>query len=223
MSRPAGATVVVVLAAGAGRRLGGVPKALVRLGERTVLDRVLAASAAHADAGVWIVLGHHAEAIIDALPRPCASAGPWHTLRLADPGDDTAPSLHAALAALPAGVGRVVVLLADQPLIEADDLRAALDAFDRRPAGIHVLVPHWQGQPGHPVVLDATALAALRARGHGGVKAWRRDHPAAVLPWDAPNDHPTVDIDTVEDVARVAERLGALAWALPDAPRSHRA
>jgi len=220
MIRPAGPTAVVVLAAGAGRRLGGRPKTLVRLGQATVLQRVLASAGPHADAGVWVVLGHHAAAIAAALPTEARRAGlsaSAHTLPLPDPGDDTAPSLHAALAALPGTVQRVAVLLADQPLLTSEDLGAALAAFDARPPGAHALVPRWRGEPGHPVVLDAAAVDSLRQRGSGGVKAWRREHPGVAFDWDAPNDHGSVDLDTVDDVQRVAAQLGGLAWALPDA------
>lgn len=66
------ATVALVLAAGAGQRLGGVPKCLIRLGGQTLLQRLLDALAEAGVNDVRLVLGHHAAAIaahVGTLPE----------------------------------------------------------------------------------------------------------------------------------------------------------
>jgi CTP:molybdopterin cytidylyltransferase MocA len=116
------------------------------------------------------------------------------------PQEDTASSLRVGLAALPSGLQQVVVLLADQPLIDADDVRAALQAYAQRAPGIQVQVPQVQGQPGHPVILDAAVCAQLLGPDAPSLRQWRAEHPQAVRLWDVNNPHYTFDLDTPQDL-----------------------
>lgn len=213
---------VVLLAAGAGTRLGGVPKCLIHQGGHTLLARTLGhlqtlASAPALTIDSVLVLGHHAPAIEAALPTALAQAGlPPSALRCVHnpaPGDEPADSLRLGLAALPAEVTTVMVLLADQPWLDAHDLRETLLAFQQRPAGTTALVPMVDGEPGHPVVLEAGLAQVLRATG-ASLRQWRRTQPATVYAWPAPNRHPVDDLDTPADLGRLRARTGQ-AWELP--------
>ena len=116
---------------------------------------------------------------------------------------------------------RVLVLLGDQPLLNAADMQAALDAFEVRERGQHALVPVVRGQPGHPVVLSAHACALLRGRPAGGLRAWRAENPHAVALWASPNPHYVRDLDVPDDLIRLAEDTGLRVQAPPqDPPRS---
>ncbi|MEU2513896.1 NTP transferase domain-containing protein [Streptomyces syringium] len=102
----------VVLAGGAARRLGGVDKPAVRVGGRTLLDRVLGACA---DAGETVVVG----------PRlPTARSVRW--AREEPPGGGPLAALAAGLkhTAAPA----TLVVSADLPFLRADTVRALLAA-----------------------------------------------------------------------------------------------
>jgi molybdopterin-guanine dinucleotide biosynthesis protein A len=105
----------IVLAGGAGRRLGGVDKAGVVLGGRTLLDRALAAVAGAAHV---VVVG----------PERAADGVVW--TREDPPGGGPVAGLAAGLAAV-ADVDFVAVLAVDQPGVTAstvDRLRAAVGA-----------------------------------------------------------------------------------------------
>ena len=124
------------------------------------------------------------------------------------PQDDPASSLHLGLRTLDGDVHAVMVLLADQPLINAADIGAVLDAFQRRPPGAQVLLPMVHGVPGHPVVFDAAVRADLLAGTGTGLRQWCAAHPQATLPRLVDNPHHTRDLDTPEDVEALERETG---------------
>lgn len=103
----------VVLAGGAARRLGGEDKPGVRVGGRTLLDRVLAACA---DATRTVVV---------AGPRPTARPVEW--AREDPPGGGPLAALDAGLRLTEAP--HVLVLSADVPFLEEKTVRRLLDTL----------------------------------------------------------------------------------------------
>ncbi|HEX2048242.1 MAG TPA: NTP transferase domain-containing protein [Acidimicrobiales bacterium] len=100
----------VVLAGGAGRRLGGVDKALLRVGGVTLLDRVLSAARPVCDS--LVVVGPSRPVDVRFVREP-------------EPGGGPVPAVRAGLAALP-GSDIVLVLAADLPFLGSDHLRLLL-------------------------------------------------------------------------------------------------
>ncbi|WP_404299499.1 NTP transferase domain-containing protein [Alicycliphilus denitrificans] len=210
MDQQAEGVAAVLMAAGAGRRLGHVPKSLLlRAGEPLLLRqiRLLAqAGAAH----IVVVLGHHAQALQAVLAQ--ARVPPGVSLRWAvnaAPDEGPGSSLRCGLAALPPEAGTLLVLLADQPLLELADVQAMLAAWQARAAGVELVVPQHAGQPGHPIVFGAALRqAVMQAAGGQGVREWRRAHPAQVQAVALQHERCTTDVDTPEDLQRLGERFG---------------
>jgi len=122
-------------------------------------------------------------------------------------------SLRRGLAAMPEAATAVLVALADQPLLEAADVRAVVDAYARRgPA--RAVVPRVQQRRGHPVMLDAGACAEiLRGDAGYGAREWLDEHPDEVAWLDSDNLHYIEDVDFPEDLERIAQRHGcAMRW-----------
>lgn len=209
-------TVALVLVAGAGRRLGNVPKCLVRLGGQTLLQRLLDALAALDIRDVRLVLGHHADAVAAHVNTLAPERRPL-LLRNPAPGDEPADSLQWGLRSLTSMPERLLVLVGDQPLMGASQIDAALQAFERRERGRHALVPQVDGVPGHPAVLDGLACAQLRNQA-GGLRAWRRQRPEAVALWNTPDPAHTLDLDTPLDLERLAQTTGLAVALPPDTP-----
>jgi CTP:molybdopterin cytidylyltransferase MocA len=214
---PAGA---VIMAAGAGRRMGAVPKSLLRRdGEPLLLRQLRLAAEAGAEA-VTVVLGHYADQLTAVLDRSLASAPDRYAgarvNRIVNPAPDdgTGSSLRCGLAALPAGLSTYLVMLGDQPLLEVEDVQAVLATWRARPAGIQLVVPRYAYRLGHPVVFGPEVYhEATHARHGRGVREWRQAHPEHVFTLQASHARFTTDVDTPADIDRLRDAFGVqLAW-----------
>ena len=201
----------LVLAAGAGSRMGNRPKCLLQLNGMSLLERQLQALSLAGVRPVGVVLGHHAERILQegVLTRWAAQQ-----VRNPRPDDGHVSSLRIGLKALPAGLDVVVVALADQPLIDAQAVQALLAAFAQRPAGTQMLQPSVQGLPGNPVVFSGAVMAQILAGDeHMGARQWQQAHPEAVYRWETPHGHYRLDVDNETDRQAVAQLTGqSLHW-----------
>jgi CTP:molybdopterin cytidylyltransferase MocA len=188
----------VLLAAGAGSRMGGRPKALLELGGVPLIRRQLIALSGAGVDEVVVVLGHHADLI-----EPVVQAFPVTVVRNPHPDDGQVSSQRLGLQALTGKLDAVLVALADQPLIHAQDLSALIGAYKKRPAGSSVVFPQVNGEPGNPVIFSAEVREQILAGdARIGCRQWRQDHPEAVHAFMCDNRRYRVDVDTDEDVAR---------------------
>ena len=203
----------VLLAAGAGSRLGGRPKALLELGGVPLVLRQLVALQGAGVDEVAVVLGHHADAVEAAV-----RAFPITLAHNPSPDDGQASSVRIGLRALSPRLDAVVVALADQPLIDAQDIVALIGAFKKR-GDAAMVVPRvscgeGHAEPGNPVIFDASLRDEwLRGAADLACRRWRQAHPERVRWFDTDNRRYRIDIDTPEDLERFAAMTGhALAW-----------
>jgi len=203
----------VVLAAGAGSRMGGVAKCLIKVDGETLLQRLLLTIHSLTTVQTVLVLGHHAEAIRTALletPSPL----PLTLVHNSEPGNSPASSLRLGLHALKPEVDMVILLLADQPLLDANDLQRALQAFEDRTPAQRIGWPEHGGEPGHPVLLQADLALDWLAQDRAGLRPWALQKPQQVAVWAPGNRHHTQDLDTPQDLTRLAHDTGRH-WMLP--------
>ena len=177
----------VILAAGRGRRFGR-PKADVRIGARTMVEVV-------------------ADAAIGAGLRPVIVVAP-PTLRLPDsvervvndaPEAGLSRSLRLGVEAVPRDAEAVVILLADQPSIDVDHLRA-LDGWR---GGTPIVATRSDGVVGPPVLVEREAFDVVdEVAGDQGLRKLLRERPQLVTPVD----HAAIpDIDTPAELDRITQ------------------
>lgn len=198
----------VLLAAGAGSRLGGRPKALLELGGvPLVMRQLIALSGAGVDE-VAVVLGHHADAVEAAV-----RAFPITLVRNPDPDAGQPSSVRIGLQALSPRLDAVMVALADQPLIDEQDVIALIGAFKKRGDAAMVVprvrLANGESAPGNPVIFDAKLREEwLAGDANLACRKWRQAHPERVCWFDTDNQRYAIDIDTPEDMARFAATTG---------------
>lgn len=199
----------VLLAAGAGSRMGHRPKSLLQLDGEPLIRRHVHSLQQAGAASVHVVLGHYAWDIAAALQGLAI-----HTVHNPRPDEGLVSSQRLGLQAVPEDSEAVLMMLADQPLLDAADVSALTAQFAAKPADKHMVFPMVDGVPGNPVMLSHAARADILAQGPDfGCKEWRQAHKPQVLAFATDNQHYTTDLDHLEDLALFTQHTGRqLSW-----------
>lgn len=220
--------VAVVLAAGAGRRLGAEePKAFLAIGGRPILAVAAGAAAASPLVGSLIVTAppgweERARACIEGCGKPAT---------VITGGATRQASVRAALDAVPAGTQVVAVHDAARPFAPPDLFTAVIDGVDERSPGVVPVVPVTDTvkQVADDAVvgtLDRERLGLAQTPQAFDVEVLRVAHDRAAATGDAitddasalehdgrpvraiPGDPMNVKITTLFDLAQADARMG---------------
>jgi molybdenum cofactor cytidylyltransferase len=182
----------VILAAGASSRMGR-PKALLPHPRGGTLLRAICEALRAAGAGrlLVVVAEPHGPQVAEEA-EACGAQVVWNPR----PQDGQASSLRLGLEA---AQGPAAVALVDQPPPLPSSLRALFDAATREPLVAHV--PTFEGAPGHPFVVPASFLLALK------LSRTARDalQLVQVRRHELPDPGLLLDLDTPEQLSRFQE------------------
>ena len=209
LARPSIRLGAIVLAAGSATRMGKRPKCLLEIDGVSLLRRQCLALSGAGVQNTVVVLGHYAQRIRQSAPEL-----PVQWLTNPDPDEGQASSLRLGLQALAADVDAVLVLLADQPLIEAQDIQDLIAAYAQRPAHTQLVCPVVEGLPGNPVMFSRrVAREILAGPSTMGGRQWQQQNPEQVHHWPSTNSHYRADVDSPEDLQALAQKTGLqLRW-----------
>ena len=199
----------VLLAAGSGSRMGHRPKSLLELGGVPLIrQQLISLSGAGVDE-VVVVLGHYADQIEEAIKE-----FPVTLVSNPDPDAGQVSSLRLGLQSLSSKLNAILIALADQPLINSQDIKDLIGAYKKRPQNTHVVQPTVDGLPGNPVMFsNEVREQILLGDTHMGCRQWQSANPSQVHPWTSTNSHYRTDVDTLEDIDALAKRTGhELQW-----------
>jgi molybdenum cofactor cytidylyltransferase len=187
-------TAGIILAAGASTRMGQPKPLLLWRGEPFI--RHIARTALSADLSpVVIIAGAHTpeiRAAVAGLPVTVIHNPDWEAGQSA--------SLRCGLRALPGTIGSAIFLLADQPQIPIELLKALSDQHAQTLSPI--VAPLIDDRRGNPVLFDRVTFADLQSlTGDVGGRAVFAKHPIVYVPWHDANL--LLDVDTPEDYQRL--------------------
>ena len=181
----------IILAAGESTRMGRLKQLLPWDGEPLIAWQVRQMLEAGVE-DVVVVLGHAVDEIRPAVPET-ARVVVNEAYR-----DGRATSLRAGAMALPDDTDAVLILNVDQPR-PAWVSRRVLERWRRdRPA---IVQPRFGGRAGHPVLVDASLVAELRAVEEAtlGLRAVMERHASTTAEIVFENTRIDVDLNTPED------------------------
>ena len=198
--------VAVILVAGEGSRLGGLPKSLIKIDGQTILERQLNALQELEIEDIVLVTGFYQEAYKELnLPSNVlhahneqASTGQGSSVRLA------LKTVYEKLEEVDA----IIMLLGDLPQVNAADLRQLIEQFKIRSKG-EVVMPLVSSQRGNPVIISEKVLKEIVSSENLTVRGWMDQHPNEVEVWQTENQHFTFDFDTKENIETFVKKTGS--------------
>lgn len=213
----------VLLAAGEGARLGRLPKSLFRLeGESLLVRQLLALSAAGAE-NIVLVTGYFYQAIEyeaqQAMRTLKKNLARIHLVRNHEPQRDQQSSVLLGLQAVQGLDSNIsthaqnqderalMVALADQPLMNAEDYRACVSFFRQRAVERSIVYPVVAKSRGNPVVLSGETVRHVLNSGQS-CKTYIDAHPEQVQHFISENDHYIFDLDAPSDLNTFQQRTG---------------
>jgi len=183
----------LVLAAGLSQRMG-TPKQLLPFGQKTILQTVVDVLLTLPLADVIVVLGHEAERVRASLADRAVTYCLNENYR-----EGMFSSVLCGVRQIPETADAFLMVLGDQPHIEARVGRAVIDAYQGGDAGL--VIPTWGGKRGHPALVDLKRYRPeiLSLSGDEGLKPVMRGHEDDTLMLDVDDSGILRDLDTLED------------------------
>ena len=192
----------IVLAAGRSSRMAPANKLLVEVDGVAMARRAVDAALASQTVATVVVLGNDAASVRRVLDGCQAT--------IVDNPDFAAglsSSLRAGVAALPADLDGVLVLLGDMPRVTPAHLDRLIAAF-APPEGRAICIPTHRAKRGNPILWDARFLPEMRALdGDQGARGLIGRHADQVCEVEMPDDGVLLDVDTPSALAALGERI----------------
>ncbi|MBT2528720.1 nucleotidyltransferase family protein [Streptomyces sp. ISL-99] len=185
----------LLLAGGAGRRLGGRPKALLEYRGRPLVEHAVRVLCEGGCGPVHVVLGASAAEV-----RERADLSGCVLVDNPQWDEGMGSSLRAGLASLAGtGASAALVSLVDQPGIGPVAVGRVVAAY-RSPSSL--VAAAYEGKRGHPVLFGAERWADIvrTATGDRGARAYLKEHESAVTLVECGDVAEAYDIDTPEDL-----------------------
>lgn len=190
MNAPGTELHALVLAAGASRRFGAI-KQLARIGEEPMLLHAVRSATAAADR-TWVMLGAHAHELTALLEREpvtvCVNTN-WP--------EGLSSSIRAGIERLPTCCDGILLALADQALVSAEDCARLARVWRNAPQSI--AAARYGSGPGAPAIFPRWLFAdLLKLTGDTGARTLLLQHAAKLL--EVPMPSAGFDIDTPADL-----------------------
>jgi len=199
-SPPPAELTAIVLAAGASTRMHGF-KPLLDLGGQSVLARVVGLLQNGGAAPVVVVTGHRAPEL-EPLVRQLGARPVFNPAHV----QGMFSSLRAGLAALPSRAEAFFLLPVDIPLVRAHTLIRLVQAWAAGQGP--VLLPTFQGEPGHPPLISTELVPAIAAHdGAGGLRGFWEAHPGLIAEVPVADRFILRDQDRPEDYQALRDEL----------------
>jgi len=190
----------IILAAGESRRMEQL-KQLLPWGATTILGQVIENVRASRVDEVVLVVGYKAEEVLAVVSHPGigikVKINPSYQQGMSS-------SIQAGLQAIGSKAQAVLLVLGDQPLVSSETINKLIAAYQSQRKDKGIIVPVYQGERGHPVILDLKYKAEImQLRGDTGCRQIIATYPQDILEIEVDTASILQDIDVPDDLANI--------------------
>ena len=189
----------------------GRPKLSLPLGNRTVLEHVVAALKVGGAERVLVVIGPHVPELV-----PLAETAGASVCLLEAPTPDMRATVQRGLAWIEKHLRPLpkafLLAPADHPTLDATVVHALCNSFHADPTQ-SILIPVHESRRGHPALVAWRHVEGIRALpADRGINSYFRDHSADVREVVVNNPGVLCDLDTPEDYERLHTKWKSPEW-----------
>jgi molybdenum cofactor cytidylyltransferase len=192
--------VGILLSAGESRRMG-TPKQLLPWGETIVLQRVIDIASASRLERVLLILGYRADDIAARITvSPKTSILINRNFR-----DGMSSSVICGIQNSPWDTEAFMLLLGDQPLVDANTIDRLIDSYRMVRQGI--VIPVYGGRRGHPVIFDSRYRTELLSISDQGAREVVNRHAEDIFEVRMDSSNILADMDTPQDYQEAKRQM----------------
>jgi CTP:molybdopterin cytidylyltransferase MocA len=189
----------VILAAGHSRRMGRF-KPLLKLGDRSVIERAVSLFREAGLNDIRVVAGHAMDLLVPLLEELGV-----RIIANLNYDEGMFSSVTAALKNLEPDIQALFILPADIPLVSIRTIHSLLKQHEEYPD--RILIPSFHGKRGHPVLIPAHCFEAIRQwHGEHGLKGALGQFSDSTVSIPVDDRNILFDLDTPDDYEK-AKRL----------------
>ena len=195
---------ILLLAAGEGSRLGGLPKALLKKEGESLLSRFLQSIQKFNPVETLVVTGFYADAIeveINSIRQK--TRNPIAMVKNQNPQEGQSSSVRLGLESLKSDYDVLLVALCDQPNIGVSEIEALLEQFNQVGFNKEIVLPMVNGSRGNPVLFSKKVIEEILATPGIVCRPFIDKHPELVKLFETNNQAYLLDVDTQADIQKL--------------------
>jgi len=193
------AITAIVLSAGYSSRMGAF-KPLLKLGNQTVLERVIGLFREAGITDVRVVVGHRAD---DLIPWVEKRGIRW--VLNEDFQDGMLTSVKAGVKSIEPDREAFFLLPVDIPLVRKGTLQHLVEAYQA--CGKDIIYPMFLGRRGHPPLISTRYAAEIvEWNGPMGLRSFLQEKESDAMNVAVPDEHIVLDMDTPEDYEKILRK-----------------
>lgn len=195
---------ILLLAAGEGSRLGGLPKALLKKEGESLVSRFLQSIQKFNPVETLVVTGFYADAIeveINSIRQKTDNS--IAIVKNLNPEEGQSSSVRLGLESLKSDYDVLLVALCDQPNIGVSEIEALLEQFNQVGFNKEIVLPMVNGSRGNPVLFSKKVIEEILATPGMVCRPFMDKHPELVKVFETNNQAYLLDVDTRADIQKL--------------------
>lgn len=195
---------ILLLAAGEGSRLGGIPKALLKKKGESLLSRFLQTIQNLDPVETLVVTGFYADAIEEEINSIRQKIDNFIVVvKNPKPELGQSSSVRIGLESLKSDYDVLLVALCDQPNIGVAEIKSLMLQFSEVGAEREIVLPMVDGSRGNPVLFSKRVIQEILAIPDMVCRPYIDQHPELVKIFSTNNQAYLLDVDTKTDIQKL--------------------